>query len=136
VLPSDEPDADLSTVPGVVGCLGRLANSTAKGKVDPKVANSVTYILATLLRAIQPDDTARQVEELRKELEALKRASDDDGDGDPPAPDEHPPRPGAPEDGPDGHPGPPPPAGGPEPHPERGGIPPGLLATDVAPLDL
>jgi hypothetical protein len=133
VLP-DGPDADLSTVPAVVAYLGRIANATAKGQVDPRVSNATVYAVATLLRALQPDDTARQVEELRKELEALKRASDDDGD--PPAPDEPPPRPAAPEGGADGDPGPPPPAGGPEPHPERGRIPAGLLAADVAPLDL
>ena len=135
VLP-DGPDADLSTVPAVVAYLGRIANATAKGQVDPRVSNATVYAVATLLRALQPDDTARQVEELRKELDALKRASDGNSDDDPPAPDGHPPRPGAPEGGAGGEPGPAPAAGRPEPPDDGRRDNPGLLATDVAPLEL
>ena len=109
------------------------ARAIATGQLN--VALAVLKDLATL-EGFYGDELAREVEALRREVDELKRYPDDDGNGDPPAPDEPPPRPGAPEGGADGDPGPPPPAGGPEPHPERGRIPAGLLAADVAPLDL
>ena len=78
VLSSDEPDADLSTVPNVVAYLGRIANATAKGALEPKVCNAVVLAVATLLRALQPtDETRRQLEQQLDELRRKVTAHDD-----------------------------------------------------------
>jgi hypothetical protein len=109
------------------------ARAVSTGQLN--VALAVLRDLATL-EGFYGDELARQVEELRKELDALKRASDGNSDDDPPAPDGHPPRPGAPEGGAGGEPGPAPAAGRPEPPDDGRRDNPGLLATDVAPLEL
>jgi hypothetical protein len=80
VLSPDGPDFPLTTVPEVVTFLACVANATAKGLMDPKVGNSTTQTLAVLLRAIQPDELASQVEEMRQEVAELKRVRHGDGD--------------------------------------------------------
>ena len=74
------PDVPLTTVPDVTSFLGTIANRTARGELDAKASNATVYALATLLRAIQPDEVARQVEELRREVAELKESRNDDDD--------------------------------------------------------
>jgi hypothetical protein len=106
----------------------------ALNKGDERTALAVLRDLAEL-QGLYGSEVARQVEELRKELDALQRASHDD-DGDPPAADGHPPGHRETEGGAGGEPGPPPAQGGPEPPDDGRRDNPGLLATDVAPLHL
>ena len=108
------------------------ARAIATGQLN--VALAVLKDLAEL-EGFYGGELARQVEELRREIEALKRQSHDDN-GDPPPADGHPPRAGAPEGGAGGEPGPAPLPAGPEPPDDGRGDNPGLLAADVAPLDI
>jgi hypothetical protein len=83
VLPAAEPDETLKTTADVVRLLGQTINQTRRGELDPKVANAVGYLASALLRAIMPDETARQIDELREQIEALKgeRRDGDHGGG-------------------------------------------------------
>ena len=78
VLPAG-PDVPLGTIPDVVAFLGSLANKAAKGLLDPKTVNATTYVLSTLLRALEPGEIGRQVEELRAEVATLREARNGDG---------------------------------------------------------
>jgi hypothetical protein len=65
-LPEDAPDFPLATPGEVRVALGQLVNLTAKGKLDVKVGNCLTYMLATLLRSIEGDELAKRVEVLEQ----------------------------------------------------------------------
>jgi hypothetical protein len=64
VLPPDTADAPLRTPADVRDLLGRTANQTLRGEVDPRVCNSVVYALSTLLRSIEGDEILRRIEAL------------------------------------------------------------------------
>jgi hypothetical protein len=76
VLPADEPDAPLATVADVTAYLGRVANATAKGLLEPKVSNATVYALSTLVNAILKGDheeRLRRVEQALAAVEAVKK---------------------------------------------------------------
>jgi hypothetical protein len=84
---ADAEDVAFTTVPDVVRFLAATASQVRRGELDCRLGNCLTYIAATALRAIQPDDTARQVAELKAQVEEIRRAYDGDppGDGGPAA---------------------------------------------------
>jgi hypothetical protein len=68
VLPPEAPDLELRTVADVVVLLASTINQTRKGQLNPGVANTVGYLAATLLKALQEGD-------LEKRLAALEQAA-------------------------------------------------------------
>jgi hypothetical protein len=64
VLPPDTPDAPLGSVADVVTLLGLTINQVRRGEIDPKVANAIGYLSATLLRALEQGDIERRLAEL------------------------------------------------------------------------
>jgi hypothetical protein len=81
VLPDDAPDLRLQTVVDVVSLLGQTINQTRKGALDPKVCNAVVQGASVLLRALEASELAKQLTELRAELERIKGATNG-GEGD------------------------------------------------------
>jgi hypothetical protein len=73
-LPDTEPDAELGTVADVCRFLGRIANGTAKGKIDARVANAVTYTLTSLANAIAKSDLEERLRRVEEQLAADKRS--------------------------------------------------------------
>jgi hypothetical protein len=69
-------DVALGTVPEVVAFLAATANQVRRGELDVKAGNCLAYIASIVLRAVQPDETARAIEELRAQVEELKRHGD------------------------------------------------------------
>jgi hypothetical protein len=55
-LPDTEPDAPLTTIAEVAALLGRVTNLVLKGVIDPKIANSAVYSLATLASTLTKSD--------------------------------------------------------------------------------
>jgi hypothetical protein len=82
VLPADTPDLELRTVGDVTLALAATINQVRKGAIDAKVANAVGYLTSVLLRALEGDDLARQLAELRAELEQMKGGSHGGDSGD------------------------------------------------------
>ena len=74
VLPAEAPDAPLKTVPDVVSFLALTANRVCRGELDAKVGNCVGVLCGQLLRALAPDEGQREIDELRKEIEAIRNA--------------------------------------------------------------
>src|SRR5262249_21918667 len=66
------PDLVLNDVPAVVKLLAETINQVRKGTLDPKVANCVGYLASILLRALEGSELAREIEQLRQEVEVLK----------------------------------------------------------------
>jgi hypothetical protein len=64
VLGPDAPDLPLATVADVVGLLGVTINQTRRGELDPRVANAVGYLAATLVKAIETGDLERRLQAL------------------------------------------------------------------------
>jgi hypothetical protein len=71
---------DLKSVGDVVNLLGTTINQVRKGILDVKAANAVGYLGSVLLRAIEGDELARQIEaqakamvDLRNEVEVMRR---------------------------------------------------------------
>ncbi|MGB2754661.1 MAG: hypothetical protein WBD75_01930 [Phycisphaerae bacterium] len=64
VLPPDTPDAPLGSVVDVITLLGQTINQIRRGEIDPKVANAIGYLSATLLRALEQGDIERRLAEL------------------------------------------------------------------------
>jgi hypothetical protein len=75
VLPVTTADVPLKSVGDVVKLLGETINQTRKGTLDVKAANAVGYLSGVLLRALEGSDLARQLEELRQEVEKLKHGN-------------------------------------------------------------
>jgi hypothetical protein len=72
VLDEDAPDFPLTTPGEVRVALAALVNLTAKGKMDVKVGNCCTYMLATLLRSIEGDELAKRVEILEQTVQTRR----------------------------------------------------------------
>jgi hypothetical protein len=136
VLPAGTTDAPLATVPEVTAFLGQVANRTARGELDPKVSNATVYALATLLRAIQPDEMARQIEELRRRVEELRGRGHGHGDGNAGGAAEPAARGGSAGDGRNGGAGAGPPEGRPVADLLRDGDGAGPVADEAPPLEL
>ena len=64
VLPPDTPDAPLGSVADVVTLLGQTINQVRRGEIEPRVANAVGYLAATLLRGLEQGDIERRLAEL------------------------------------------------------------------------
>jgi hypothetical protein len=50
-LPADTPDCDLKNAGDVIALLGTTINQVRRGEIDPRIANTIGYLSATLLRA-------------------------------------------------------------------------------------
>ena len=64
VLSPETPDVRLASVTDVVVLLGHAINQVRRGEIDPKVANAVGYLIATLLRALEQGDIEKRLAEL------------------------------------------------------------------------
>jgi hypothetical protein len=134
VLPSGTPDIRLDTVEDVKAFLTATANQVRRGEMDARIGNCLVYLASTVLRAIQPDELARQVEELRRRVEGLRGRGHGHGDGNAGGAAEPAARGGAAGDGRNGGAGAGPLPGGPEPDPERCEDGAGPVAEGCAPL--
>jgi hypothetical protein len=74
VLPVDSADAPLGTVADVVVFLADTANKTRRGELDPKVCNASCYAVGLLLRALEGDQLAKEIAELRAQVEVIRNA--------------------------------------------------------------
>ncbi|HUU11390.1 MAG TPA: hypothetical protein VM431_12765 [Phycisphaerae bacterium] len=54
----------LSSMADVIALLGLTINQVRRGELDPKVANAVGYLAATLLRALEQGDIEKRLAEL------------------------------------------------------------------------
>jgi hypothetical protein len=50
-LSADTPDCNLKNAGDVVALLGTTINQVRRGQIDPRIANTIGYLSATLLRA-------------------------------------------------------------------------------------
>jgi hypothetical protein len=50
-LSTDTPDCDLKNAGDVIALLGAAINQVRRGQVDPRIANTIGYLSATLLKA-------------------------------------------------------------------------------------
>ena len=64
VLSPETPDAPLLSMADVVALLGLTINQVRRGELDPRVANAVGYLAATLLRALEQGDIEKRLAEL------------------------------------------------------------------------
>jgi hypothetical protein len=108
VLPAVAGDARLESVADVVALLGQTINQVRTGALDVKAANAVGYLASVLLRALEGGELARQLDQLRADVERLKHGDGNDaarggpasgaaagaGGGDQPAPGQAQSRPG------------------------------------------
>jgi hypothetical protein len=80
-------DVAFESVGDVVRLIGQTVSQVRRGELDAKLANCIFYGASIALRAVQPDDVARQVAELKAQVEEIRRAYDGDppGDGGPAA---------------------------------------------------
>jgi hypothetical protein len=72
VLPPDTPDVCVNTVADVVAMLRDTASRVRRGELDVKIANCLAYIASMILKAIQPDEIDRKIEEFNNEVERLR----------------------------------------------------------------
>jgi hypothetical protein len=69
VLPSDTSDFPLSGAGDAAALLGRTVNQVLRGELDPRVANTVGYLIGLQIRALD----AGKLEERLAGLEALMK---------------------------------------------------------------
>jgi hypothetical protein len=69
---ADTADAGLSTVAEATKFLGRVANATAKGLLDPRVTNAVVYTVATLVNALAKSDLEERIKRIEEQLAQRK----------------------------------------------------------------
>ena len=67
-LPADGPDFNLQSADDVVQMLERSVNEVARGRLDRRVANSVGFLAATLLKAIEVAGIERRVADIESRL--------------------------------------------------------------------
>lgn len=77
VLPPDTPDVPLSSTADAVRFLGQTINQVRRGEVEPKVANAIGYLSATLLRALEQGDIERRLAELEAIIKSQPTPSTD-----------------------------------------------------------
>jgi hypothetical protein len=73
------PEAPFGTVADILALLGQTVNQVRRGELDPKVGNCVGYLASVGLRAVDEGALAREVEELRREVEGLLHGRDGTG---------------------------------------------------------
>jgi hypothetical protein len=71
VLGPDAPDVPLAGVADVLGLVAQTISQLRRGEVDARVANAIGYLASIGLRALEGCELARQVEELRRQVEDI-----------------------------------------------------------------
>jgi hypothetical protein len=85
VLP-DAPDVDFTSVAEVLALLGQTASQVRRGQLDTKAGNCLAYISSVALRAIEGNELAQELADLRRRLEEVEgRGAGDTATGDGPA---------------------------------------------------
>lgn len=74
VLPEERPEPPLETVSDVTRLLGSTIWDLLKGRVDPRIANTVGYLAATMIRGIE----AAELEQRLAALEGIVAAQEAD----------------------------------------------------------
>jgi hypothetical protein len=72
VLP-DAADLPCGTVVEVVALVGRTINDVRQGRLDARIGNCIGVLAGVLLRALEGDDLARQLDEMQAEIERVRR---------------------------------------------------------------
>jgi len=85
-LPGADEDLPLTSVADVVALLGQTVNQVRKGQMDAKTGNCLAVLSGCLLRALEGNELAKQIEELRRRLdERDAHAGDTEATGNGPA---------------------------------------------------
>jgi hypothetical protein len=63
-LPADTPDCDLKNVSDVATLLAATINQVRTGRIDPRIANAVGYLSATLLKALEVGGLEQRISDL------------------------------------------------------------------------
>ena len=74
-LPADADDLPLKTTEDVKAALAVTINQVRRGELDAKIANALGYLMAALLRALEPGEQAKELAELKAQWEAFKRSN-------------------------------------------------------------
>jgi len=77
VLPPDTQDVPLASTADAVRFLGQTINQVRRGEIDPRVANTIGYLSATLLRALEQGDIERRLAELEAIIKSQPTPSTD-----------------------------------------------------------
>jgi len=64
VLPSSTPDAKLQNAQDATKLLACTINQVRRGEIDPKIATTVGYLIALLMKAHDQSETERRLEAL------------------------------------------------------------------------
>jgi len=64
VLPPSAPDAKLNGARDTVDLIAATINQVRRGEIDPKVANTVGYLVGLLLKALHETETERRLSAL------------------------------------------------------------------------
>ena len=65
-LPAETPDCALSNAADVTTLLGMSINQVRRGEIDPRVANAIGYLSATLLKALELGNLEQRVSDLER----------------------------------------------------------------------
>ncbi len=76
-LAADAPDVMVGDTRDVVKLIEATVNQVRRGQVDPRVANSVGYLAAILLRAVEQGTLEGKVAELEAIIKARGNAASD-----------------------------------------------------------
>lgn len=68
-LPGAAEDLPLASVADVVALLAQTVNQVRKGQMDAKTGNCLAVLSGCLLRALEGNELAKQIEELRRRLD-------------------------------------------------------------------
>jgi hypothetical protein len=63
-LPLDTPDCNLKDAADVIALLGTTINQVRRGQIDPRIANTIGYLSATLLKAHELGSLEQRVSDL------------------------------------------------------------------------
>ena len=93
-LPADTPDCAVRNAADVIALLGMSINQVRRGQIDPRVANAIGYLSATLLKALELGNLEQRVSALelatrnqrqsglvldKEEFQFILRTADDEG---------------------------------------------------------
>ena len=74
-LAADAPEVQVADTRDVVSLISETINQVRRGQVDPRVANSVGYLAAILLRAVEQGTLEGKVAELEAIIKARGNAA-------------------------------------------------------------